>query len=323
MKVLLTGASGFVGSHILEALRARQIETALLLRSASSTRFLESHLPQVEVRRGSITEPSSLPAALAGITHVIHCAGCTKAVRTEEFYTINQLGTRHLVEAANALPIRRLIHISSLAAAGPALPAQPAREQDPPAPVSEYGKSKLAGELEVRNGFRAEWVVLRPPAVYGPRDTEFLRLFKAVQRHIRPQPARQPLSLVYVRDLAQAIVACLDHPKAAGNIFYAASPEVVTARQMAEGIVALLGTWTLPLPLPPQMFWPLCQIQGLVSRLTGKANVLSPQKYAELRAPGWVCDPSRLGRELGLSCPTDLQAGLRLTWAWYRQNGDL
>ena len=114
---------------------------------------------------------------MAGVTHVIHCAGCTSAQPVSRFYEINQHGTRNVVEAVNAQAgsVRRLVHISSLAAAGPALPSCPAREQDTPRPVSEYGKSKLAGELEVRNHCRAQFVILRPPAVYGPRDTEFLR----------------------------------------------------------------------------------------------------------------------------------------------------
>ena len=128
--------------------------------------------------------------------------------------------------AANAAKVQRLVHISSLAAGGPALPPHPAREEDPPSPVSVYGKSKLAGEMEVRNGCGTGWVVLRPPAVYGPRDAEFLRLFKAVKRHLRPLPAPQPLSLVYVQDLAAAAVASLDHPNAVGRVFYVAATEI-------------------------------------------------------------------------------------------------
>ena len=259
---------------------------------------------------------------MTGITHVIHCAGATKAARVSEFYEANQTGTRHVVAAINAQAgqVQRVVLISSLAAAGPACRERPACEEDAPQPVSEYGKSKLAGELEVRNQCRSEYVILRPSAVYGPRDAEFLRLFRAVKSHLLPRPSgAQVLSLVFVRDLAEAVVACLTHAAAAGKTYFVAAREVVTARAMAQEIAAQMSVWTLPLPLPTVMLWPICLAQELMSRLTGKPNVLSLQKFAELRAPGWVCDPARLERETGCACPTTLKAGIAETLTWYRQ----
>lgn len=321
MKILLTGASGFVGSHILDQLHARQVATAILVRPTSQPRFLEPHRSWAEVRPGTISEPSSLRTALAGVTHVVHCAGCTKAARVSEFYQVNQAGTRHLIEAANAQPgLLRVVHISSLAAAGPALPANPARETDPPCPVSHYGRSKLAAELEVRHHCRSEFVILRPPAVYGPRDGEFLRLFKAVKAHLLPRPRPQALSLVFAQDLAEAVVTSLEHPAAAGKTYFVAAPEVVTARSLAREIAAQMGAWTLPLPLPTLMLLPLCLAAEIRSRLTGRPSVLSRQKFAELRAPGWVCDPGLFRRELGYECATTLEHGIAQTLAWYRQN---
>lgn len=294
---------------------------ALLLRQQSSHRFLEPHLPEVEMRPGALDDPASLLRALDGITHVIHCAGCTKAVGTREFYKVNQAGTRNLVEAANQHPeVQRMVHVSSLAAAGPALATHPAREEDVPHPVSEYGRSKLAGELEVQRRARADYVIIRPPAVYGPRDTEFLRIFQAVGRHLAPKPGLQPLSLIFVRDLAEAIVLCLEHPAVSRKVYHVAAPEVVTAREMAAQIAVTMNTWTLPLPLPTPLFWPLCLAQEVWTRLTGRPNVLSLQKYAELRAPGWVSDPSRLREDTGYTCPTRLASGIPQTLAWYRQN---
>jgi dihydroflavonol-4-reductase len=323
LKILLTGASGFVGSHILDSLCQRGLDTALLLRPASNKRFISSHLPNVEVRPGSIGDPDSLGRAMAGITHVIHCAGATKAARVAEFCEVNQAGTRNVVSAVNgqAGRVQRLVHISSLAAAGPARCERPAREVDAPQPVSEYGKSKLASELEVRNHCRAEFVILRPPAVYGPHDTEFLRLFRAVKRHLLPKPAgAQAMSMVFVRDLAEAVVTCLTHSAAARKTYFVAAREVVTARRMGEEIAAQMNTWTLPLPLPTTLLWLVCLAQELGSRLTGKPNVLSLQKFAELRAPGWVCDPTRLEHETGYACATTLNRGIAGTLAWYREH---
>jgi nucleoside-diphosphate-sugar epimerase len=322
LKILLTGASGFVGSHILDSLRARGLPTAILLRPASNRSFIGTNPSGVEVRFGAIDDPASLCPAMAGITHVIHCAGATKARRISEFYEINQGGTRNVIEAVNAQAgrVERVLHISSLAAAGPAVPAKPARETDPPCPVSEYGKSKLAAELEVRNRCRVEHVILRPPAVYGPRDAEFLRLFQAVKRHFLPRPGvKQALSLVFVRDLAEAVVTCLTHRAAAGKTYFVAEKEIATAPSMAAEIAAQMNVWTLPLPLPIAFLWTMCLAQEAWSRLTRKASVLSLQKFAELRAPGWVCDPTLLARETGCVCGTGLRKGVAETLAWYRQ----
>lgn len=324
MKVLLTGASGFIGSHILDVLCARGIPTVILLRPASGTRFIEAHLGKVEVRTGSILEPESLRVAMASVTHVIHCAGATKARGVTGFYEVNQAGTRNVIEAANAQAgrVQRVAYISSLAAAGPAPQTKPRRESDPAEPVSAYGKSKLAGEQEVRTRCQPEHVILRPPAVYGPRDGEFLRLFKAVENHLLPRPSgQQSLSLVFVRDLAEIVITCLDHPAAAGKTYFAACAEVLTARQMAEEIARQMKQWTIPLPLPAPFLWLLCLAHEAAARVTGRAAVLSLEKYAELRAPGWVCDPALLRGETGCHCATTLAPGVAETLRWYRQNG--
>jgi nucleoside-diphosphate-sugar epimerase len=326
LKVLLTGANGFVGSHVLDSLRRREIAAVLLLRKGSSKSFIQAHLASTEIRTGSILDVGSLTPALDGVTHVIHCAGLTKACHPSEFSQTNHTGTCNLIEAVNRHQgtVKRLIHLSSLAAAGPATAASPAREQDPPTPVSEYGRSKLAAEIEIGQNCWVDHVILRPPGVYGPRDNGFLGLFKAVRSHLLPRPTvQQALSLVYAPDLAEAIVACLEHPKAPGRTFYVASPEIVTSRQMAQEIAGLMKTWTVPCPLPAAVLWPVCLAQEVRARFTGKPGLLNLQKFAELRAPGWVCDPSLLRQHIGFECTTRLRHGLAETISWYRSNGCL
>ncbi|MFZ3048329.1 MAG: NAD-dependent epimerase/dehydratase family protein [Desulfatirhabdiaceae bacterium] len=325
MKVLLTGASGFVGSHILDSLRARGIATTVLIRPTSNRRFIKKHLSQIEVRLGAINDLPSLCDAMSDVTHVIHCAGCTKALHVAEFYDVNQAGTRHVVEAVNHRRhhIRRLVYISSLAAAGPAPPAKPVHENDPPQPVSEYGKSKLAGEREVREKCRTGYVILRPPVVYGPRDEELLCLFKGVRFGLLPTfgGGRQALSLVFVTDLAETVVTSLTHPGAIGQTLFVASPEMVTAKDLIQQIAAQMNVRTMPIPLPTAILWTVCAIQDVLSRLTGKAHMLSRHKYVELHARAWVCDPSRLRQELGVECATNLMMGIAETMTWYRRQG--
>jgi len=278
--------------------------------------------PPLEIRTGSINDSSSLQAALEDITHVIHCAGCTKARTNAEFYVINQLGTRNVVSAVNARgsQVQRLLHISSLAVTGPATQQKPARETDSCQPISSYGKSKLLAETEVHDKCEVPFTIIRPPAVYGPRDNGFLPMFKAVVRHILPRPsATQSLSLVYVEDLARAVVEALLNPVAEGKTFFAAHPEIVTGRQMADLVLQQVNHWTIPCPMPAALLWPMCLGQEIFSRITGKPMLLNLQKYDELRAPGWVCDSSLIQKDLGVTFPTNLQLGVPKTLAWYRQ----
>jgi dihydroflavonol-4-reductase len=319
LKILLTGASGFVGSHILDSIRSRGLSCVLLMRPCSNKRFISGHLESVDMKLADFSSPEALAPVMAGVTHVLHCAGCIRALKREDFYAGNQGITRNLVAAANQAGVQRFVHISSLAAAGPARPDLPANP-DQPGPVSEYGRSKLAGEDEVRSGFRGEHVILRPSAVYGPRDLEFLRLFKAAKRYVIAGSS-QALSLVYVKDLAEATVECLAHPAAPGRTWFLANWEVVTVRQMGQAVAALMKRKVVAIPLPNMLQLGLCVAGELQSWITGRPNVLSLQKYAELRAPAWVCSPEPLRRELGLECPTNMQEGLRQTLAWYLEQG--
>jgi dihydroflavonol-4-reductase len=204
---------------------------------------------------------------------------------------------------------------------GPAPPAKPAREEDAPQPISEYGKSKLAAEMEILRYCKVPYTILRPPAVYGPRDYAFFPLFQAIHRHILPRPsATQSLSIVYGPDLAEGVVACLDHPAAAGKTYFVASEEIATARLMGDEIAARMHHWTLPCPVPSLLLWPVCLAQEIISRTTGRPMLLNLQKYAELRAPGWVCDPTKLKRETGYESRTPLKTGVAATLEWYKQN---
>ena len=325
MKVLLTGASGFVGSHILDLLVERGIPAAVLLRSNSNRRFIEPHLSRVDVCVGSISEPASLPAALQGITHVIHCAGCTKAIGSAEYYRVNRDGTRNLVDAVNQrqTEIRQFVLISSLAASHPARAEAPAREDDEPAPVTDYGRSKLAGERAVREQARVPYVILRPAAVYGPRDGDFLLMFKAARSRWVPSfgGGRQQLSLVYVADVARAVIACLDRLPIENRTFNVAHREVFTARELTAEIGRQLGVNPVQVPLPLPLLWPVCLTGEVVARVRGRPSIVNLQKYPELAAPGWVCDSRRLREELGIEPATGLREGIAATLAWYRGHG--
>jgi len=145
-------------------------------------------------------------------------------------------------------------------------------------------------------------------------------MFQAIQHHVLPRPDRnQALSLAYVEDFAEAVVTCLTHPVAVGKTYFVAAPEIVTGQTIAVEIAQQMNCWTVPLPLPPALLWSFCAFHQVFSRVTGQAGLLNLQKYAELRAAGWVCSPQQILAELGLACPTSLKEGIGKTLSWYRQ----
>lgn len=324
MKLLLTGANGFVGSHLLDRLRAAGTDVRLLLRERSDTTFIRPHLEACEIVRGSLDQPDSLTRAVTGVSHVVHCAGATKALTREGLYAANQLGTRHLVQAVNrAGGCERFILLSSLAVSGPATATTPAREDQPPRPVSEYGRSKLAAERELEALASGERIILRLAAVYGPRDREFLRLFRTVARGVAPLfgGGRQALSLAFAPDVAEVVWRALTAPRPEGPVVHVAGPESVTAAGLAAAIARALGCRARRLWLPVWMLPVACGLAAAGARLTRRATILAHGKHRELTAPGWVADVSRLRAWLGEVCATPLAEGLALTAHWYREAG--
>jgi len=325
MKVLLTGANGFVGSHILDGLVAAGHSPRLLLRKTARTDFIKDHLSGTDVWHGSLTDPDSMQHAIRGADCVIHCAGKTKAVRAAEYDAVNLEGTRNVVRAVNAekRAVKHLIHISSLAANHPAGAGAPALETDTPRPVSEYGRSKLRAEEWVRDSCEAPFTILRPAAVYGPRDADFLPVFKAVRRHLMPLigGGRMSLSLVYVEDVAAAALRCLGNPLAYGKTYHVASPWPCVTRDFLGEVAVVMNVRTIPIYIPFALLYPVALGRELLARVTGKPNILSRQKLKEMKAPGWVCSTDLIRRELQFTAGVSLREGIARTITWYEQNG--
>lgn len=325
MNVLLTGANGFVGSHILDRLRAAHVPVVLLLRDSSDTRFIASHLDAVEVVRGSVAALEALASVMSRITHVVHCAGATKSLREEGLFDVNREGTANLIRLVNrhAEHIERVVHISSLAAGRPGTADDPAHEDDLPAPVSVYGQSKRAAEEVVLHHCQVDHMILRPAAVYGPRDREFFPLFAAAARGWAPVfgGGRQELSLVFAPDLAEAVWAALTRPYSGGWIVNVASSEIVTTREFAVGLARAFGHRGRIVSLPWAALRLVCGVQSCWARLVRRPTVLAHGKYRELSSPGWVAETTRLRSLLGDPCSTALAEGFERTREWYRNAG--
>lgn len=320
MRCLVTGATGFVGSHLVETLRRRGDEVTALVRSPARAAILEPF--GVTLASGALHDAVALARALTGVEIVYHVAGLTAARDEAEFHRVNVEGTARLLGAAAQAGVRRLVLVSSLAAAGPSPRGGRRRELEPSEPVTQYGRSKAAAEEVVRHG-SVPWVIARPPAVYGPRDVELLKVFKIARLGVAPVfgDGSQELSLVYGPDLAEALAAMGSTGGVEGRVYYPAHPEVVTSGELVRTIGRVMGRRMRLVPLPRVLAGGILQVTGLTARLMGRATLLNPDKANEFFQPAWTCDPAPLERDTGWRAAHDMVRGVAATQAWYRREG--
>lgn len=320
MKVFVTGGTGFVGTHLVAALRARRDAVTCLVRSPAKARALG--WDDVRIVEGDLDTPAALREGCADAEIVYHVAGRISARNLREFLTVNRDGTARVLESAAARPPLRFVYVSTLAVGGPTVPGQPIDETRAPTPVTDYGHSKLAGEELVRAA-PFPWTIVRPPVVYGERDRETLRIFRLARAGWGPVigDGSQELSVVYVGDLAAALIAVAVAPAATGRVYYAAHPIVTTSRGLVEAVGRAVGRRPRVVRLPSTLAQVALWAVGSLAHLAGRATVLSADKANEFLAPAWTCRADALARDAGWRAETDLEPGLARTAAWYRAEG--
>ena len=320
MKAFVTGGTGFVGAHLVRALRARGDTVTCLVRSTTKAQALG--WTDVRLIRGDLHDAAALREGCADAEVVYHVAGRISARDLDEFMRANRDGTANVLEAAAQVSLQRFVLVSSLAAAGPTVPGKPIDETRPPSPVTPYGQSKLAAEGLVR-AMAGSWTIVRPPTVYGEWDREVLKVFKLARTGLAPVfgDGSQELSVVYAGDLAAALVAAAIAPAAANRVYYAAHPGVITSRELVRAIGRAVGREPRIVPLPGLLARGLLWTIGSIAHLAGRATLLSGDKAAEFLAPAWTCRADALARDAGWRAETDLETGLRRTAAWYRREG--
>jgi nucleoside-diphosphate-sugar epimerase len=318
--VSITGAAGFLGWHLAEAFHAAGWRVRGLVRPGSAKPLpegverVEAHLAQRFAGSGS------LEAACAGSTLVIHGAALVRAARPEAFDETNVRGTAAAVAAANAAGAR-LVLISSQAAGGPGTIECPAREDAPPRPVTAYGRSKLAAEAVVLAEARVPWTILRPSAIYGPRDRGFLPLFRLASRGwffrlTRPDSA---FTLVHVDDVVRAVLLAAEE-RASGASLFVGHPTPHSADELLRSIADAVGRPFRPLVVPPALLEMLALGGDLWWALGGRP-LLDTTRLSELRADGFVCSVEAAREQLGFVASVPLQEGVARTAKWYRERG--
>jgi len=323
MKVLVTGASGFLGGHVAEILSKRGDRVRALVRSTSKRRHLEA-IGDLELFEGAVEDADRMREAVEGVDAVVHAAGLVKARSKDEFFTVNVGGTSNLIQASRGRRLKRFVHVSSLEACGPSADGLPI-SADQENPISAYGRSKLAAEkvvLSAKDDIPA--VILRPGAIYGPRDGEILEAFKSIQRGLLPLVAGGSAKAVwiYATDCAQACVRAIDVDVPSGRTYFVddgCGP--IDQRQMLTDAERALGKRALVranLPVPFLM----TVARGLeaLGQVTNRPVMLTREK-ANVLLQHWVSSSEDTRRELGWEPKVPWPEGVERTVRWYRENG--
>jgi nucleoside-diphosphate-sugar epimerase len=321
---LVTGASGFVGSHLAEYLVGRGNAVRCLVRKTSNLKYLNDQ--GVELAYGGLDGETDWNGVLDGVDTIYHVAGLTFARRRQDYFKVNHKGTESLIAAALARrgAIKKFVYISSLAAVGPSLDGRPVTEASETRPISPYGQSKLLGEEAVRAaGDLLDVTIVRPPAVYGPRDYAIYEFFKAIARGIAPRIGRTDMSvsLVHVRDLAEGIVLAAESDASRGRTYFISSDMGYSMSAINKLLMNILGCRARSISIPRSLAYGMALGAEAVSAVLNRPPVINRDKVRDLSQASWVCSIDAARRELGYSQKIPLEAGLRDTYQWYCKEG--
>lgn len=327
-KILITGASGFIGSFIVEEALTRGMETWAAVRPGSSRQFLtDDRIRFVEL---DLASEEVLKQQLQGLSfdYVVHAAGVTKCLDRQDFFRTNTEGTQHLVRALMALgmPLKRFVYISSLSVMGAIREGQPyteIRDDDEPRPNTAYGQSKLQAERWLDEVDGLPYVVLRPTGVYGPRERDYYMMAKSIQQHLDFAVGyrRQDITFVYVSDVVQAVFLALERGQT-GHRYFLSDGEVYQSTTFSDLLHKELGCpWRVRLTAPLWLLRIITCCGELTARLTGRVTALNSDKYNIMRQRNWRCDIGPARRELGYEPEVKLAEGVRRSVRWYREHG--
>ncbi len=298
-RVAVTGSSGFIGRHVVNALTARGDEAVRITRPY---------------------DRSTLTKQFAGLDAVVHLAGVVSASRDGDFFAANVVATGVIANAASEAGTR-LVHVSSLAAAGPAPPTAPRSEPDPPAPINAYGRSKLEGERAIAAIAGLRWTILRPGVVYGPGDRALRPLFQYARRGIIPLVGtpNAAYTFIYIDDVVQALLAAIDRGRD-GDVIFLGHARPVSPANLMETIRLVAGSHAPILPIPRPITRIAAELGEWAGFITARPALINRRRFAELYSPGFVCRVDRMKERLGVVAETDLREGLEQSAGWYTAN---
>ena len=327
MKILITGASGFIGSFIVEEALRRGFETWAAVRKSSSKEWLKNE--RIHFIELNLSSKAQLVEQLQDkdFDYVVHAAGVTKCLNKQDFRRINTQGTQNLANAImeTGMPIKRFVYLSSLSIFGAIREQQPyeeIRESDTPQPNTEYGRSKLEAEQYLATT-SLPYIILRPTGVYGPREKDYFVMVKSIKQHsdFAVGYKQQDITFVYVEDVVQAVFLALDKG-AVGRKYFLSDGEVYQSATFSNLVHEELGRpWWFRITAPLWVLRIITFCGEYMARLTGQISVLNNDKYNILRQRNWRCDIQPAIDELGYRPTVKLEEGVRRTIKWYKEHG--
>lgn len=323
MRVFLTGATGFVGSHVVDRLLEAGHEPVCLVRATSNVERLKK--AGVETFVGQLDDVGAMREVVQGVDALIHAAGVVKVRKFGDFQRLNADASGALAALAREVnpQLRRFVYVSSLSAQGPSEGPRPRPEGMAPAPVSHYGRSKLGGETQILEAAGSIPVtIFRPPPVYGPRDHEMLAAFKMAKYGVAPVYGKGSgyLSVVFVKDLATAIVQSLQVKHPAGAVFTIDDGEVHTWKSLTSDIGKAMDKHPRHIRVPGVAFHAAGHVSEAIGRLARRPMIFNSDKVAEMSQQSWVCGHEKLSELLGWTPQWPLERGARHTARWYRSH---
>lgn len=327
-RILITGASGFIGSFLVERALARGMDVWAAIRRTSSRRYLTDE--RIRLIELDFSSAETMTRQLDGLSfdYVVHAAGVTKSADSDAFRRVNTSGTQHLTKALASCgtPPRLLVFMSSLSIFGPVREEQPytaISDDDEPRPNTAYGRSKLEAEGVVRR-CGLPYVILRPTGVYGPRERDYYLMARSIQHHLDFAVGRKPqdLTFVYVADVVQAVFLAIERAREAqGRAYCLSDGEVYSSRTFSDLLHEALGRpWLLRLTVPLWVLHAATGIGELSAKMTGRVTALNTDKYNILKQRNWRCDITPAEHYLGYRPQYKLDAGVEQTVRWYKDN---
>ena len=321
---LVTGATGFIGSHLVDALLERGCKVHCVVRESSNLQWLDKS--RVILHTGDLHQPETYQECLSEIDYVFHTAGITRASNRHEYVHNNARVCipfyRSCAEYGKQL--KGVVHVSSLAAVGPTLPEQKVDEDTPCHPLTYYGKSKLTGE-EIALGYASElpMVVLRPPVVYGERDINFFTYLKAIRWRMAIKIGTTPrsLSLIYVKDLVDAMIHAAEAPDRNQNIFFVTDGGTYSWDDVANAAMKALEVRAQTVIIPVSLMGFAAMVSEFLAKMGNKTPLLDRQRMIDLRQSSWTASSDRFFEHYSFQPKFDLNQGLKQTCAWYKQQG--